>query len=53
MPYEIKKTKASKPWCVFNKDTGEKKGCSETEEDAIAHMRALYHAEHRGKFTKK
>jgi hypothetical protein len=53
MPYQIKKTSGSKPWCVFNKDTGDKKGCSKTEEDAIAHMRALYHAESGKPFTKK
>jgi hypothetical protein len=40
MPYTIKKE--NNEWCVFNKDTGEKTGCSDTLEKAKAHMRTLY-----------
>ena len=44
MPYEIKtSTKDSKKqWCVYNTDTGENKGCSDTLEEATSHMRLLY-----------
>ena len=40
MPYLIKKQ--NDEWCVFNKESGEKKGCSPTLDKAKAHMRALY-----------
>lgn len=40
MPYEIYK-KAGK-YCVRNKETGENKGCSGSEHEAIAHLRVLY-----------
>jgi len=40
MPYELRKE--DNKWCVYNKDTGENKGCSDSEEKGIAHMRALY-----------
>ena len=36
MPYERKGK------CIYNKKTGEKKGCSSTVGKAKAHMRALY-----------
>jgi hypothetical protein len=39
MPYERKGK------CIYNKETGEKKGCSTTVGKAKAHMRALYAAE--------
>jgi len=39
MPYKRKGK------CIFNKETGEKKGCSTTVGKAKAHMRALYAAE--------
>ena len=39
MPYERKGK------CIYNKETGEKKGCSTTIGKAKAHMRALYAAE--------
>jgi hypothetical protein len=39
MPYERKGK------CIYNKKTGEKKGCSSTVGKAKAHMRALYAAE--------
>lgn len=52
MPYTIRKTKGKKPWCVFNKESGENKGCSPTYERAVAHMRLLYHVESDGELTK-
>ena len=43
MPYEIRKTgPKSKQWCVFNKVTGAKKGCSKTEAMAKKFMAKLY-----------
>ena len=43
MPYTIRKTgPKSKPWCVFNKVTGAKKGCSVTEAMAKKFMAKLY-----------
>jgi len=43
MPYKIRKEKNR--FCVFNSDTNDKKGCSDTKEEAVAQMRALYAAE--------
>lgn len=40
MPYSIRK-QGSK-YCVFNKDTGDNKGCSDSREMAMKHMAALY-----------
>ena len=40
MPYEIRNE--DEKFCVYNKDTGESKGCSDSKEKAIQHMRALY-----------
>lgn len=40
MPYELRKQ--GEKYCVFNKETGANKGCSDTEEKGKAHMRALY-----------
>lgn len=54
MPYEIRKNGPEKtPWCVYNSETGERKGCSKTKELAISHMRARYGAEHGWKPTGK
>lgn len=50
MPYRIEKRKNEH--CVINADTGENKGCSDTREKAIAHMRLLYHVSKGGKLTK-
>lgn len=50
MPYSIRKV--GNKFCVFNKQSGDKKGCSPTREKAEAHMRALYHGESGKKFTK-
>ncbi|MCD6194285.1 MAG: hypothetical protein J7L26_12610 [Candidatus Aminicenantes bacterium] len=48
MPYEIRKKKKGKKvkWCVYNKETGKLKGCSDTKAKAVAHMRLLYGVEH-------
>lgn len=51
MPYEIRKQKDK--FCVINTETKENKGCSESEKDAIAHMRLLYGVEHGMKPTGK
>jgi len=41
MPYRMRK-QGDKKYCIFNSETGENKGCSDTEKMAAAHMRALY-----------
>lgn len=43
MPYALKKK--GDEWCVYNKETGESKGCSSTRAMGIKHMRALYATE--------
>lgn len=43
MPYEVRKDKDK--FCVFNTDTDESKGCSDTKAQAAAHLKALYSAE--------
>lgn len=43
MPYRMRKT--SQGYCVFNSDTNENKGCSETRGEGVKHMAALYAAE--------
>jgi len=54
MPYEIRKTgPKSKPWCVFNKITKAKKGCSATEAMAKKFMAKLYLEESKKGLTKK
>lgn len=40
MPYNIKKSGSE--YCVYNSETGDKKGCSDSRGAAIKHMRALY-----------
>lgn len=40
MPYRMRKS--GKKWCIFNEETGENKGCSDSREMGIKHMRALY-----------
>lgn len=40
MPYSLRKQ--DDKWCVFNKDTGDNKGCSDSRGAAVKHMRALY-----------
>lgn len=49
MPYKLRKM--GKKYCVFNEDTGENKGCSDSHEMGIKHMRALY--VHEGKKKKE
>lgn len=41
MPFKTRK-KSNGKWEVYNTDTGESKGESDTEEKAINHMKALY-----------
>jgi len=46
MPYEIRHDGGEdKPYCVYNKVSGKREGCSTTREQAQAHVRALYAAE--------
>lgn len=40
MPYVIRKS--GDEYCVYGKDDGEKKGCSDSKEQAVKHMRARY-----------
>ena len=43
MPYKMKKDGPDeKPWCVYNTETGDKKGCSKTEAMAKKFMAKLY-----------
>lgn len=45
MPYDVGKghgCTGSKPWAVYNSETGEKRGCHPTEESAKRQQRALY-----------
>lgn len=51
MPYEL--FKKGNQWCVRNKESGENKGCSDTKEEAISHMRLLGGVEHGWKPTGK
>jgi HK97 family phage prohead protease len=45
MPWHVEKR--GDEWCVIKDDDDSSEGCSETEEKAKAHMRALYSAENR------
>lgn len=51
MPYAVRKR--GKKFVTINKDTGEVKGTHDTEHDAVAQMRLLYHLEAGGKVTGK
>ena len=51
MPYKV--VVRGKKFCVINKETGDTKGCSPTRKRALAHMRALYHAESGREFTRR
>jgi hypothetical protein len=44
MPYKIEKR--GDKYCVVRRDTGENKGCSDTKQEAQAHMNAMHAAEH-------
>ena len=44
MPYEIRKGHDGR-WHVYNQETGEDKGGSDSREMALHHMRALYAVE--------
>lgn len=43
MPYEVKEEDGR--YCVYNKDSGEKKACHETKEDADRQVRLLHAVE--------
>ena len=43
MPYKL--SKKGNKFCVLRSDTGESKGCSDTRDKAVAHLKALYSAE--------
>lgn len=46
MPYKIRRDgPADKPFCVYNTETGQRKGCSTTQAKAEAHIRAMYAGE--------
>lgn len=51
MPYKLFKKNGKV--CVKNSDTGENKGCSDSRDMAVKHMRALYAAEGGAKMGKK
>lgn len=51
MPYKLYKKDGQV--CVRNSDTGESKGCSDSREKAVAHMRALYAAENKERIEKE
>jgi hypothetical protein len=40
MPFEVRKD--NNKFCVFNTDTDENKGCSDSRDQAVAHLKALY-----------
>jgi len=48
MPYEIRQE--GEKHCVFNSDTGEKKACHDTKEDAERQLRLLEAIEHDPEF---
>jgi hypothetical protein len=48
MPYEIR-TEGDKH-CIYNKDSGEKKACHDTKEDAERQLRLLDAIEHDPEF---
>jgi hypothetical protein len=43
MPYEIRTEEGQ--WCVYNKDSGDKKACHDSEEKAEAQVRLLHSLE--------
>ena len=43
MPYALRQTDDGK-YCVDKKPSGEEMGCHDTEDEALAQMRALYAA---------
>lgn len=51
MPYSIRKTDSK--FCIFNKNTGKKVGCSTTKAKAEASVRARLAGEHGWKPTGK
>lgn len=51
MPYEIRKE--GDKFCVYNKDSGDKKACHETQEDADRQVRLLHAVENDPNFKPK
>jgi len=51
MPYTIYQNKGQ--WCIKNSDTGESKGCSDSKEKAVSHLRVLNAVHHGWKPTGK
>lgn len=51
MPYRIEKK--GEKWCVYNSDTGDKKGEHDSRMQAMKQMRALYAAEGDGSKKKE
>lgn len=48
MPYEIRKDgPEDKPWCVYNKDTGERKGCTTSKAKAEDMIKAIGASAHK------
>lgn len=43
MPYEVRKE--GEKWCVFNSDTGDKKACHDSKEDADKQVSLLHAVE--------
>jgi hypothetical protein len=48
MPYEIRRE--GDKHCIYNKDTGDKKTCHDTEEEAERQLRLLEAIEHDSEF---
>jgi hypothetical protein len=44
MPYEVRND--GDKWCVYNTDTGEKKACHDTEDEAERQVKLLHMIEH-------
>ena len=44
MPYEVRKEECG--FAVYNKDSGERKACHDTEEKAESQIRLLHELEH-------
>ncbi len=47
MPYDIRKS--GRVWCLYNKETSEKKGCHPTYERAVIHKRTVGMQSHEAK----
>lgn len=52
MPYKVEKRSGPRPWKIINLDRNEVVGSSTSKEQAQSSVRARYHAEGGGKFTR-